>query len=54
MLVCGVYIMWKEQFTIWKVITVVGSIVLTGALTCCVLPYSIYVGFESWTDEYAV
>ena len=39
-LVCGVYIIWPNQFKPWKVPTVVGSIVVVGALTCCALLHS--------------
>ena len=38
-LVCGVYIMWPKQFKVWKVPTVVGSIVVVGVLTSYALLY---------------
>ena len=37
----GTYITWLKQFKLWKKPTVVSSIVVVGALTCCVLPHSV-------------
>ena len=41
MLICCMYIMWLKQFKVWRVPAVIGSIVVAGALTWCVLLHSI-------------
>ena len=40
MLVYDMYITWLKQFKLWKVPTVVGSIVVVGVLTHCALLHS--------------
>ena len=39
-IVCSAYISWPKQFKLWKVLTMVGSILVVGMLTCCALLHS--------------
>ena len=41
MLVCSVYIMWLQQFKLWKVSSMVGSIVVVSVLARCEFLHSV-------------